>query len=110
MVNKYAAAEGFLDLLKKYPEDFKASSDSGRDHNSFFVTHIACGVSIGIETINGIHVTEPKYGNYIKYVSEPVLRELYQFAISFINNEKLMQEVQKDNLVINELIEFYAEK
>lgn len=109
MMKKYEAAQAFLELVKSHPGDFTASVDSGRDHCIYTVRHVMKNVSISIDTTGGIKAVSPHTGLYIQFVSEEVLRELYQWASEKISNEKLQSEINKDNLVINGLIEYYSE-
>lgn len=106
-MKQYAAGEAFLELVKVHPEDFDATHDEGRDHSTYTVKHKYRAVSVNIDVHNGLEAVSAHTGVGLMYVSEPVLRELVNWAISVIAEKKILVNVAKDNSGIQSLYDFY---
>lgn len=110
-MQKYEAAEKFLEMVKNHPDDFFASLDSGRDHNVYTISNMYRAVSINIDTHSGrLDITGAPSGKCIMYAEESVLEELYNWAIGHIAAAKIQDQVNKDNSAMYELFKYYEEK
>lgn len=110
-MQQFEAAEAFLGLVKARPEDFHASLDTGRDHTVYTISNLHRAVSINIDTHAGVlSVAYPSSGKGIMYVSDAVLEELYNWAIGYIEQEKINDRINKDNAAMYDLQKFYEDK
>lgn len=110
-MKQFEAADKFLAMVKARPEDFHASFDNGRDHAVYTISNLYRAVSINIDTHGGVlSVANPTTGKGIMYVSDDGLEELYNWAIGYIEQEKISDRVNKDNAAMYELFKFYEDK
>lgn len=106
-MNKYEAADKFCEIVNKHPDDFAAVRT--QENNSLYyhiyntkAENIRMVVAVANNTLKSI-VLNDKHESGFYYVSEPILNQMLQWAIARIENDKMQQNINKDNSTIEQL-------
>lgn len=109
-MKQYQAAEKFIELLKSNPQDFSASIDSGRDHYMYIIKNNYRAVSIRIDSNNNnVLSNSPQTANDLNFVPSEELNFLGEWVQKRIAEDKIQKQIDSDNELINNLLEYYEE-
>lgn len=109
-MDKFEASNIFWKSLQSHPEDFIVVLDSGRDHKFYIIQHKHTGVSIVLEEKeNHLRNTYGSKGESLNYVNPDILTDLLKWAQKYIEDQKVLDKIKKDKVIIEKLIQFYSE-
>lgn len=106
-MEKYHAAVKFIELLQAYPDDFSAMLDTGRDHYEYVIKNKSSEVSIRIDSTDNKLSNSPQTTNDLMYVPSEELSFLVEWAMDYIEKDKIQKNIESDNKLLNTLLEYY---
>lgn len=111
ILKQYEAAKKFAELVNENPQDFTATVDQGREHLYYEIRnrYRAVGAIISVDSSGKPMGTVKNSSSNIgfNYMEEDVQQFLLDWAVKYLLQKKVDEQIEQDNVEIDLLVQYY---
>lgn len=108
-MQQYEASTIFLRTAKQHPSDFTVLFESRRDSEVYIIRHLKSNVCVVLDVSNTSKtIAVGTAVDSLKYIQPSILNDLLQFAEKRLQDQKIQDNVEKDNSAIRCLLSYYS--